>query len=381
MVSEGLVPMLGRAGRGARKWMQRLRSYQERQLLLASLAVGKRTPFADHRVLFVYKDYWSDHSLYSLILALKRRYSDVVLLKLSSEDRPRDPAGIRSDRLYAAIEKSRPTLVFAYNTILTLREMQRLREMGLKVATFTNGVASFSSGCAWSQEEAIAAMRLYNWYLVPHAPHIKRLREEGVNAIEFPFWYDPQWFRPLNRPKLYEVLFVGDFTTPLNTNRLSLLKSLAGKYKVAVASHRRPEVDGIQFLGHSDSPIVLNRWLNEAWLVIGSDRLDDIGSLNRADGQYILYTDTHFIRQRVCLVAGSGACYVTDRHPELERFYTAGQEMVMFNSAEELPGVGAPWGPHTARCREIGLRAADRAKADHSTEVRVSDLLRIITSS
>ena len=342
---------------------------------------ARRQTFGGHRVLLLYKDYWYDYPQYALMSHLTRNFANIRLLRFSSEERPRGRPIASSPKLFRAIEAWRPTLVVTYNNLLTLAEAEKIRSAGIQIASFINGIHSFFSGAATTQPEAFRIFKLYNCYLVPHAPHIAKLREEGVEAFELPFWNDPEWFHPLaNVGKKYDLLFVGDFGTILNRNRAELLRILAEKYHVAVASDRKPDHERITHIGRTDDPIQLNRWFNQARVVIGSDRLGDTSTLNSIPDQYIKYEDEFFIRERVYLALGAGCCYVTDDHPEIRRKFEDGREIVLWDDPSQLMDKVEMLLRDPARASRTGRDAARRCQLEHSTARRVQEILKILAA-
>jgi len=336
----------------------------------------RRLPF---KLLFVYKEYLFDHALNSLVQHLRRNYRNIHFLAFTPEQRPRSNPGLSTEVFLRALNEVVPDVVFDYGLILTPAEVDAILARGAQVVASVPGIHSFFfSAPPMTQREALDVLRRHALYLVPHAPHVARLRREGVNAVEFPFWYDPQWFRPIRTEARFEILFVGDLHTPLNANRRELLERLSHHYDITIASARDPEIKLAHYLGHTSDPRQLNLWLNQACLVLGSDRLADTSALNSLPGQFIFYDDQFFIRQRTYLTLGAGACYLVERHPEIQRKFTDGEEVVLWGEFRELVEKARRLLGNSALRRRIGQKAHARALAEHSTPVRAQQLVALL---
>jgi len=368
---------------GVRSAIGRLRHFHGRAEAAARLRPAQPKSRFGCRLLVAYKNGdLLDHQLYSLLKHL-RRFADVRTVAFTPEERPRHDPARGARQLEVALEQTRPDVVLVYNNILSVEEVESLHSRGVRLCGFTNGVASFTWGAPPSvtQSDVLGAIRRHARYLVPHAPHVPRLCVEGVNAIEFPLWFDPSWFRPLELRPTCDVLFVGDVTTPLNRNRAALLETLAAAFDVAVMSYVAVPNSTVRHIRPSTNPLVVNRALNQAKLVIGSDQLADTHDLNVYAGQYLYYDDVFFIRQRTYLALGAGACFLVERHPEIERRFVDGDEIVLWDDEDALERQIRELLRDEPARRRIGSNAARRARAEHTTAVRVEQLRQLLLPS
>lgn len=79
---------------------------------------------------------------------------------------------------------------------------------------------------------------------------------------------------------------------------------------------------------------------------------------------------------RVFEAAGAGACVITDRWPGIDQFFAPGEEILVASSAEEVVEHLRRF--HNTGCREIGEAMRRRALAEHTYELRVQDVDRIV---
>ena len=353
-------------------------SNQQKELFLASLQIWRPRKKFKTKLLFCYKDYLYDHSLYSLILYFKMNYANIDFIGFSREERPRKNPGLSSIKLLKKIGEFKPNVVFTNEKILSAAEIDHVLGLGINLLTSTCGYSSYDYG-GMSQTEAIENLAKYDLYLVPHAPHVPKLRSVGINAVEFPFWFEPTWFYPIIKEKLFDVLFVGDFTTPLNKNRLELLKLLSKNYKVAVASNQNTLLPNVHHLGATTNPHKLNEWINLSRITIGSDRLAEKKSLNDTPGQHIfMYDDEFFIRQRTYLTMGAGACYFVERHGEIEKKFVDGEEIVLWDNYQDLVDKVKYMLRNNAERDSIASKAAVKSLTEHATSVRVDQLVQMM---
>jgi hypothetical protein len=358
--------------------MKIFHSKQHREIFLSKLQVWRPRRKFKKKILFCYKEYPYDHSLYALLLYFKINYVNMDFVEFLPEERPRENPGLSSKKLFQKIDTFKPDVIFAYEKILSFAEIDHIRDMGIELLTSTCGYSSYSYG-GMSRMDALESLAKHSLYLVPHAPHIPNLRSAGVNAVEFPFWFEPGWFHPLKKAKSFDILFAGDFTTPLNRNRLALLELLSKDHKVVVVSDKNPSLPNIHYLGSTTDPYKLNEWINLSRIVIGSDRLAEKKSLNDpARRDLFAYDDEFFIRQRTYLTMGAGVCYFVERHDEIEKKFINGAEIVLWDHDQDLiDKIRYFLENHTER-NAIAAKGAEKALTEHSTAVRVAQLVQMM---
>jgi len=356
--------------------LQRIISYQKLDQITSGLKFWRTRKQFKVRLLFIYKEYHYDHELYAMMRFLKRHYTNVEFLGFSPEERPRENPGLSSGRLFRALNDFKPEVVFTYEKILAPVEIDRIVQTGIRLVTFTCGVHTFAYGGMRSQQDAVEQLRRHALYLIPHAPHLPALAREGVNAKELPFWYEPEWFYPIEVDKVYDILFIGDIVTPLNSNRLDLLRYLSQSCKVTLASDVDPGLKNVTCIGSTSNPHTLNKWINQSKLVLGSDRIGDHESLNNLPGQYIFYTDEFFMRQRVYPVMGAGACYLVERHAEVENKFKDGREIILWDGYDDLVEKVKYLLRDEHECRRIGMNAFSKCVLEHSVGARVNQFVK-----
>lgn len=333
-----------------------------------------RSPF-DKRFQVVFKQKApSEHFLPAILAYLKRSYTGIEYLSFSRRERPRNDPGLAAPKFYKAVNQTSPEMIFAYDSPLSVEEVRFLKQKNIRLASSTAGVDSFYVGGARSQDEALEIIRGYDWYFVGHRPHVPRLRDLGVRAVHLAWAFEPRWFHPLEIEKRFDILFVGDLDASLNVSRREMVGWLSRRFSVTIISYHPPAIEDVQHLGVETNPHRLNVLLNQAKLVLGSDRLSNIEMLNTPN-QSILYEDGFLIRGRTHLTLGSGACYLVERHPEIQRQFEDGREIILWDDHEELGEHIAYLLAHDEERREIGLEGHRRALAEHGIAVAMKTLL------
>lgn len=327
---------------------------------------------------FKYKDL-SDHLVYAMSAYLAQTYTPVHYLGFSRYEKPRHKPARGSAKLLHGVAHSRATHVFAYDGPLSIQEARYLQAQGIRLASSTVGLASFSCGGAADQAEAFDILRSYSWYFVNHAPHVYRLRQEGVNAFPLPMAYNPRWFKPLQRIEpYYDVLFVGDLDSPLNSSRPELLKHVARHFRVALLSYKPTTIENVEHVGSEVNPYRLNRLFHRARIILGSDRVGDISALNNVPGQYVYYDDAFYLRQRAYLVLGAGRCYMVERHPEIARRFEDEREIVLWDDYDELCHHIDFYLRHEDERQAIGIAGHHRAVSGYTVSHMWQSILEIM---
>lgn len=359
-------------------YLQKFISYQKLDQIISSLEFWRTRTKLKIRLLFVYKEYSYDHELYALLRFLKRNYKNVDYIGFSAMERPRENPGLSSKKLIKKLNEFKPDIVFTYEKILSPLEVDLIVRLGMRLVTNTCGVHTFAYGGVNSQGDAIDLFRKHALYLTSHAPHIPLLAREGIQAEEFPFWFEPEWFHPMDVPKICDVLFLGDIISPLNSNRLELIKFLSQENKITLISDYDPGLPNVTCIGSTPSPLKLNTWINQSKLVLGSDRLGSIDGLNNLPGQYIFYKDEYFIRQRAYPIMGSAACYLVEKHQEIEKKFVNGEEIILWNDYDDLAKKVKLLLQDPDEVKRVGANAYAKCIGEHSVRVRTGQLIELV---
>ncbi len=83
---------------------------------------------------------------------------------------------------------------------------------------------------------------------------------------------------------------------------------------------------------------------------------------------------------RLFEAAGCGAAVLTEMRPELPLFFHVGREVLAFTTSDELVDQARMLLEDTARAQSLGDAAALRARDEHTYDVRLQQLLEIVTT-
>lgn len=352
------------------------------------------------RLLYVYKYNPQDPTERALRKWLAK--SDATFFEFRFEESERNRKTSFRDpplsRLLRFVEANEPTHVFCWVPYLIPSEVAWLRKRNVFVASAVNGVTSFTHGFCKDQGEYLESLRAQHLYLVPHAPHVSLLREAGINAVEFPFCYDEDAFRPLSSAGILRTIapfhgsFIGNFgpvEIAQGHYRAKALKALADKVRmlaVTDSTYRNyPLGKGVLRAPTIANLATLNCILNASAFTLGADAFPEIDKYYQAAQTnvripYDPVRDAFVMRPRTFWSMGSGTPFLVDAYPELLRYFTAGEHLLTWASPEEAAAIIVPLLGEPDKLREIGERGRMRVQALHSARVRARQLLEILSN-
>jgi hypothetical protein len=368
--------------------------------------------------MFVYKHYSMDPCLEALKYWLPRFDFLVCFLGFQPHERKRGEHLENqriSERLRETVQRFQPTHLLAWVSYLNLAEVRWLKSIGVKVSMALNGVASFSSWTVPDQREYFELLRELDQYFIPHAPHVPILREHGIRAYEMPFFYDPATYKPLPawkrpwgsailqdlhnyRAKKWlgiwrrlrrigtpQVILIGNFGpegNPQRAYRRDLVGALGQQFRMLLLSNLRVDVPGIQWLGTITHSPALNWLMNRSRIALNSDFFPDVTDYNAGIVNCFLpYTerDYFFIRSRVFTALGSGIACMIERHPQIQRYFEDGREIILYSSVDEAIARAEHYLSHPDELSAIARRGHEKAARLHTAPVRIRQLLAVMT--
>jgi hypothetical protein len=304
------------------------------------------------RLLFVCKKNPQDPSEKALRRWLPRLVGDFSEFSFKRHERRRFDGQnmVFSERLKAALEDYRPTHLFSWLPYLNPEELEWCKHRGIRLIVGLNGFATFSTGLYVDQALYFESLRQLDAFLVPHRPHIPALTGHGIKAIEMPFFYDPEIFHPLpgivkslswNRADLFFVGNLGDSMKPNGQGiyRREAIEALGEIARVKVMSDYSGFAGNVKHLKPTANDRLINWYANSSRASICFDYFPDINDYESLCENVIQHYDSNYkyaIRPRVLTMMGAGTPVFIDRHPEIERMFVDGQDVVMWNGLDEL---------------------------------------------
>ena len=339
------------------------------------------------KFLFVYKNNSQDPTQKSLLNTLPKYFNEFNTFCFKPEERSRFmPENLKiSERLIETITRLKPTHIFMWLVYLNPDELEWCKSRNIKLVAAINGFASFSTGLYKSRDLYIKSLRLLDIYFIPHAPHIKRLKSLGVNAIELPFSFDPTKFRRLPAVRslginLYKFFFVGNFGdgSKHSAYRIEMLKEVANCGKLLTVSDSK--IDHVNVSHFSPIPYesVLNLLANFSKFLVCSDHfpnLHEYNSLN--DSEEKDYDDSYqyAIRPRIYTMIGAGSPVIIERHSQLQRFFEDSKHLIMWSDYDELKDKVDYYDHNPSAYKQIVQDSMMYVTKYHTTDNRIREII------
>jgi spore maturation protein CgeB len=201
--------------------------------------------------------------------------------------------------------------------------------------------------------------------LMSHVGQFDLYRSNGCkNPMYWQIGYDDQLFYPKNYTDFqYDVVFTGncynnDFPdAPLRAQVASRLKSAFGP---------RAGIFGTGYGAVSSGSIAMRdvqEVYNRSVCVFSMSNFNDV---------------SHYFSDRLLMCMSSGRPVISYRFPAIDKYFINNCEILVANNAEEVIEHVNYCKNNIAQVKEIGIRGAERVKAEHSYTSRVAELLNIL---
>jgi hypothetical protein len=339
------------------------------------------------RLLFVYKNNPQD-AMQNAFIKWLPRYKKTELFCFYSHERQRfEPENLeKSERFMETLERYRPTHVISYVGYLNYVEIESCKSKGIFVSMIINGFASFSTGLHRDQSLFIDTLRILDAYMIPHRPHLSKLLELGIKAFEFPLFCDHEIFKPLpayhriwdwQRPDFF---FIGNFGKNSQTDyRKEMLLNIAGNHKILTCSDFRLKHRNINYVSPIKSLKIQNWLANRAMINVCFDYFPGINDYAQLNPENVIvpynFDYTYAIRQRLFFMTATGSPIIIEKHPEVERFFKDGIDIIMWSTTEELISKSAHYTNNPQELNQIGDNALKTTMNNHTAELRLNQML------
>jgi hypothetical protein len=341
------------------------------------------------RILLAYKYYPSDPTLHVLIRWLPRLVRDVSSFVFSESERGRFEVSEPNQRLLCALACFEPTHVLVWNNLLNMAEVDWCRARGIRVVGLLNSFASFHCGHIPSQPTYFDLLRAIDYYFVPNAPDVPVLRHHGVNAFEMPFFYDPEYYRPLpSWQRLFDfrpipILFIGAVGEEAAAYRREIIARIASCHSVHVITGQDPQLRNVTRHRPQFRPAVLNWWINRSCLVLN---IENVGHMyapevinQQIKDRFVDYTSSLvFHGNHLFPAMGAGVACVSEWSAELERFLEPGQDVIVWRDAQEAIERISYFLSHPEERQVIAHSAHDKVLHLHTASVRLRQILDLV---
>ncbi len=183
---------------------------------------------------------------------------------------------------------------------------------------------------------------------------LKKYCVEGAIPLYLPEGANPEIHRPHNTEKTIEVSFVGQ----CYGNRSEIIKRLKS-LGIPVEAYG---------YGWPNGPLTMDDMV----------RTYSKSRINLGFGGVIGLSSTYCLKGRDFEIPMSGGLYVTEYHPELDKFYKMGSEIVTYKDFDELVERIRFLLSNPEKADEIRRKGFERARREHSWEMRFEKIFQLL---
>lgn len=219
--------------------------------------------------------------------------------------------------------------------------------------------------------------------------NLSSLREEalkfGAKSAEhfwpgFPLWY---YEKIKNIEATYDLGFTGSWTTKQHQQRNKYIEQLAFELKqrnMTFALHLSGELD--QLPANVKQSNLGEKYGLDMFIANRSARMifDARGNIGVTDEHSDLkdLARKETANMRIIEVTGCGRLLITEDYENLSTLFEVGKEIVTYKSASELNELIKYYGSNKQEAQAIAERGRERCHREHSMEIRVGELAKII---
>jgi hypothetical protein len=183
---------------------------------------------------------------------------------------------------------------------------------------------------------------------------VKKYCVEGAIPIYLPEGANPEIHRPYDTEKTIDVSFVGQ----CYGNRPEII--------------RRLESHGINVEARGFG------WPNGPLATEDMVRMYSRSRINLGFGGVIGFSKAYCLKGRDFEIPMSGGLYLTEYHPELERFYNPGSEIVTYKDFDDMVEKIRFLLSNPEKADEIRRKGWERARREHSWEMRFQKIFHLL---
>jgi hypothetical protein len=183
---------------------------------------------------------------------------------------------------------------------------------------------------------------------------LKKYCVEGALPIYLPEGANPDIHKPYDLKKTIDVSFVGQ----CYGNRPEIIRKLNN-------CGIRVEAYGY---GWPNGPLSTEEMV----------KMYSRSKINLGFGGVVGYTNTYCLKGRDFEIPMSGGLYLTERHPELEKFYELDKEIVAYTDFDDLVGKIQDLLSNPEKAEVIREKGRQRALNEHSWEMRFEKIFNLM---
>jgi len=205
--------------------------------------------------------------------------------------------------------------------------------------------------------------------VVTSFPHfVERLEALGVPAAYLPLAFDRRVLDHVGAsPRDLDVAFFGSLARSQHSRGNEVLSR--------AAAHLPLSVWGVGIEQWPDGSHLRSRYRGQAW---GLEMFGILGRTRIALNRHIDVAEGHANNMRLYEATGMGAVLVTEAGTNLGQLFAVGEEVVVYDGADELVAVVRDLIADLAACEMIASAGRRRTLAEHSYEQRMPELAALL---
>jgi len=256
------------------------------------------------------------------------------------------------------IDKDGADVVFTYlsGALVSPETLRSLRGFGVPLVNLSlndkeNFVGRIRGGLAMGSRDIA---RFFDLCCTSTDDALEKYVIEGAVPLYLPEGANPEVHRPYPLDRTVDVSFVGQ----CYGNRRETIERL-GRCGIPAEAY-----------GHG--------WPNGPLPADEMVRMYSRSRINLGFGGVMGHQETYCLKGRDFEIPMSGGLYLTEHHPELERVYAVGEEIVTYCGFDDLLGKIRSLLADPAEAERIRLRGHRRALRDHTWEMRFEKVFRLM---
>ncbi len=370
-----------RAWRSESRLRREFRTYQEKFVLRGlsipdetqvSRIIGERFPGLSPRAkgtlrtIAVYHHYnWENHSLLPSLQKFGpvRHYDWGARFDHSREESwhasvKKEMNRDLAERVRSWVARERAGVIFTYlsGALVSPETLRSLRDCGVPLVNLSlndkeNFVGKIRRGLAMGSRDIC---RCFDLCCTSTEDALAKYVVEGAIPLYLPEGANPDVHRPHDLAKTVDVSFIGQ----CYGNRRETIERLRQR-GVAVEAYGH---------GWPAGPLSAEEMV----------RMYSRSRINLGFGGVMGHRETYCLKGRDFEIPMSGGLYLTEHHPELERVYAVGEEIVTYSGFDDLLEKIRRLLADPAEAERIRSRGYGRALRDHTWEMRFGKVFRLL---
>jgi len=265
-----------------------------------------------------------------------------------------------AERVRSWIDRDGADVIFTYlsGALVSPETLRSLRDCGVPLVNLSlndkeNFVGKIRRGLAMGSRDIC---RCFDLCCTSTEDALAKYVVEGAVPLYLPEGANPDVHRPHDLAKTVDVSFIGQ----CYGNRRETIERLRLRLRgVAVEAYGH---------GWPAGPLSAEEMV----------RMYSRSRINLGFGGVMGHRETYCLKGRDFEIPMSGGLYLTEHHPELERVYAVGEEIVTYSGFDDLLGKIRRLLADPAEAERIRSRGYGRALRDHTWEMRFGKVFRLL---